>query len=193
MNAPAKGIVSVISPVAILGRLAPAPCLKEVGAAVDIFSAKGCRPKTFASVVAFCPANAVMPSLVEVASRRRYSAKVRNSVVCSVAVDVVNYLRRLFAVMHEPCKPMGKIDFSVATDFSVSLVEGASNRPNFNAVGNLYTPANITRLRAIAQHLTNFLWNNQSIHFVPPYDLARGLGTAIPSTPIIPRPVGYAS
>ena len=53
-------------------------------------------------------------------------AKVAQSVVCRIAVDVVNYVR-LFAVSKEPCNSVGVVQAPLIVE---SDVAGAVNKPN---------------------------------------------------------------
>jgi len=176
------------TPVHILSGLTATPCLKEIGAVVDVFVAKLRRPESFA-----VPANAVVSKSVDGIAGCVNGSQVCNPVVGSIAVNVVEDFWRLLSVMQEPSNTVSKVGASVKAYSSVSPVERASNGTCSNTVASLTEPTQFTRIRAIAQHFTDVLWNNLCSHFVLPHNLVRGLGTAIPSYPIIPRSLGDAS
>ena len=201
MNAPAQGLslVSIIAlirkvaPILIFSRLALAPRLKEIGAVIKVLLANLRLPESFASVVAFVPANAPSPTLIDVAPNRSYRSQVGYSIVISIVIDVVKYFRRLLTVVQKPSKPMGKVNSASAADLPVPLEDGASDTAFCDALVKVNLPANVSRAGAITQHIINVLWNNQSSHFVLPHNLVRGAVALTTVTPIIPRSLGHAT
>ena len=176
-------------PILIFGRFATAPCFKRIFAAINCFFSKCGAPfLVFMSdswVFAVDPIRAIVTR-----------SKVINPVVGFAPINVIDYCGRLLSVMQKPSNSVRKVSFlfEANSNVSSSLRHDSSFCPRGNFWAGFFAPPKVTRIRAIAQHFANFLWNNlASQHDTSSIVLVRGLTVAAVSTPIIPRSVGYAN
>ena len=111
-------------------------------------------------------------------------SQVAKAVVHAVAVNVVNNIR-LFAVSKKPSEAMRSITAPLVVDPQVSVADVDANRPDLTAesfCNSAYNPS----FRVIGEVFYRRFWDTVESHIKPPFDVVRGLGTAIPSTPILP-------
>ena len=145
---------------------------------LDIYS-----PRIHAPATVTPPANTVGVASVTEVCAARYAAKIAQSVVCAVMVDVVNIIR-LLSVGHKPRDPVSLILDAVVPDGNVAVIgfaSGNSTRASFSA--DVYRPAKHSRIGIVIKDITNRVWNNLCSHFELPLNLVRGLTVGAVSTP----------
>ena len=114
------------------------------------------------------------------------ASEVGHSVVQPLSIDVVNLGGGLLPMMEEPCESMGEDLLTPEGDVPVSVLgDSASLTANDGVPVDLFDPSESACRGAVFKELASFSWDNSVSHFVPPYDLVRGLGVAAPMTPII--------
>jgi len=99
--------------------------------------------------------------------------QIAQAVVRAVTVDMVNVIR-LFAVNKKPCKPVDVVSPVFNRDL---IVTGFG----FGGLATRY----LSRVGVVLNDIAHGIRNNLRSHVVPPYDVVRGLGIAVPSTPIL--------
>ena len=148
-------------------------------ARVDAVASDICSPS------ASLPSNSSRRLLpVEAVLLVRDVSQVAKAVVHAVAVNVVNNIR-LFAVSKKPSKAMRHVTAPLVVDSEVSVAVIDANRSDLTAASfcnSAYNPS----FRVIGEVFYRRFWDTVESHIKPPFDVVRGLGTAIPSTPILP-------
>ena len=185
-------------PILIFGRFISTPSLKKVWPVINLFGVKIGNPVrlTTSALSRLSYGDAFSVICVNSVANSVAFSKIFNSIVSSVSIYVIDYCGRLLSVMQKPSNSVRKIISTIKSNNSVSgfFCDASSNITFFDLPCGLSKPPKVTRVRAIAQHFANFLWNNlASQHDTSSIVLVRGLTAATVSTPIIPRSVGYAN
>jgi hypothetical protein len=123
-------------------------------------------------------------AVVDLISRSTDVAKVAQSVVRSIHVDVVNLIG-LFAVKKEPSNTMRLVGGVPVIDFEVAL-QGQSLTDIIVSTGNAFYSANNSSFGVIAKAFTDRIRNNFVSHAENLLSVVRGLVVGATSTPIIP-------
>jgi hypothetical protein len=132
----------------------------------------------------FPPANSTA-FVVELIGRGIDIAKIAQSVIKRIAVDVVDNVR-LLVVSKEPRNSVGQEALPVEQDDSVaSATFGGSSLGSGNAVASTNFIEYLSSFSVVTEVIMDGIRNNFRSHVVPPYDVVRGLGIAVPSTPIL--------
>ena len=114
------------------------------------------------------------------------TSEVGHSVVQPLSIDVVNLGWGLLPVMEEPSKSVGENLLPSKSNVSVSVLgDSASFTADDGIPVDLFDPNKSARRGAVFKVLAGLSWDNGVSHFKLPLDLVRGVGTAIPTTPII--------
>ena len=106
-------------------------------------------------------------------------SEVFNPVVARNTIDVVNYLWRFLVVKELPSNSMSKVIRSINPYSQMTARVSIYSRLFRSGVSY------ISRFCVVLKDSVNGLWDNFCSHFKLPLDLVRGVGTAIPTTPII--------
>ena len=131
------------------------------------------------------PINFLSRLLIKLVHRVVDSAKIAQSVIASVMVNVVNHFR-LTTVCQKPCQPVSKVLPVVVGNLNVAtFADRSGTTPRLDASTSIDKPDQISRFRIVAQDITNRFRDTFASHIKPPFDVVRGLRTAILSTPIL--------
>jgi len=185
-------------PILIFGGSISTPSLKKVWPFINLFGVKIGNPVrlTTSALSRLSYGDAFSVICVKSIANSVAFSKIFNSIVSSVSIYVINYCGRLLAVIQKPSKAMRKIISTIKSNNSVSgfFCDASSNIAFVDSPSGLNKPSKVTRVGAIGQHFTNFLWNNlASQHDTSRIVLVRGLTAATVSTPIISRSVEYSN
>ena len=134
------------------------------------------------------PSDSLDASSVVVVQGGGGTSEVGHSVVQPLSIDVVNLGGGLLPVMEEPCESMGEDLLALEGDVSVSVLGDSTGFTADDGISvDLFDPSESARRGAVFKVLTGFSWDNGVSHSVSPHVVVRGVGTAIPTTPIIYR------
>ena len=119
--------------------------------------------------------------------RVRYDSQIGNSVVKSIAIDVVNLLG-LDAVIHEVRNAMSRVFRPMNLDVPVFSRTAPSNLPDVGFLPWVLVGKN-ARIGVIGEKIVNTIRNALKCfsHIAPPCGLVRGLTVGAVSTPILPQ------
>lgn len=156
-----------------LSRLPTAPCFKAVRPLVDVFAGKTGNPvPCFATRV---EGDADVALTVERIGPCGQRSEVTDPVVVLDPVDVVKDGRWLNPVVHFVSNTVGLVAGFLVDDSRIALradvFDGGSGLDASTVVNR---PPHSSGIRAIAQHINQFLWDNLCIHSVSPHVVARG-------------------
>ena len=133
----------------------------------------------------FPPANSTA-FVVELIGRGIDIAKIAQSVIKRIAVDVVDNVR-LLVVSKEPRNSVGQEALPVEQDDSVaSATFGGSSLGSGNAVASTNFIEYLSSFSVVTEVITDRIRNNFKSHAELPLSVVRGLVVGATSTPIIP-------
>ena len=114
------------------------------------------------------------------------ASEVGHSVVQPLPINVVNLGGGLLPVMEEPSKAVGENLLASEGDVPIAVSGDSACLTTDDGIPvNLFDPSESACRRAVFKVLAGFLWDNCVSHFKLPLDLVRGVGIAVPTTPII--------
>ena len=114
------------------------------------------------------------------------ASEVGHSVVQPLPINVVNLGGGLLPVMEEPSKAVGENLLASEGDVPVAVSGDSACLTTDDGIPvNLFDPGESACRGAVFKVLAGFLWDNGVSHFKLPLDLVRGVGIAVPTTPII--------
>lgn len=156
-----------------LSRLSTAPRFKAVRPLVEMFMRKTGNPvPCFAIRVEGDTNIALTVERISLAGQR---SEVTDAVVVLDPVDVVKDRRRLNPVVHFVSNAVGLVAGFLVDNSRVTLranvFDGGSG---LDASAVVNRPPHSSGIRAVAQHINQFLWDNLCIHSVSPHVVARG-------------------
>ena len=89
-------------------------------------------------------------------------------------------------MMEEPSKAVGENLLASEGDVPIAVSGDSACLTTDDGIPvNLFDPSESACRRAVFKVLAGFLWDNCVSHFKLPLDLVRGVGIAVPTTPII--------
>lgn len=174
----------------VLSRLSGATGFKEILAAVKVnhlaFDLNAGVPVS--PLFQADPAEPMLlPSLIQAVSHSVRRAQIAPLVIVGCVVSVVNDLWRLLSGHQKIGDAVRLVGNAPVCDQAVSLVvETPSNVSGFG-LASADKPNQITRTRAVFQYFSNGFGYKVRSHVELPLSVVRGLGTAIPSAPILSR------
>ena len=87
-----------------------------------------------------------------------YIAQIGKAIVCRIAVDVVNYACRPYAVKVQPREAMGAVVLSIDHQLDIAVTSAiASNLSCSRPTSDIGTPAKLSCFRVVVQKLAQFL------------------------------------
>ena len=116
-------------------------------------------------------------------------AKVADTVVGLVSVDVVNFLTGLLTARQKPSNAMSEVRNTFVSDADVALEFVACNIAGFHKSPTALKPNKIARFGAVINYITDRIGYKSRSHFVLPHNLVRGLAVSAVSTPILSQEV----
>ena len=113
------------------------------------------------------------------------SAKIAQSVIAFVMVDVVNHFW-LTTIRQKPCQPVAKVFPVVVGNSNVAtFVDAPGNASRLDASASIDKPDQISRFRIVAQDIMDTFRDTFASHIKPPFDVVRGLTVVAVSLPIL--------